>query len=87
MKSVIASVVFFALTSLASQAIAECSTSLTAEQIQDCIVTENAGYYYVPRGKVTAMEETAIAPATANDRDSDDGSKKVVSATNKAQTN
>ncbi len=64
MKSVLASVITIALTVLAYQAKAECPSSLNAEQMQECIVTENAGYYYSPQAASGSIEEQVIAPAT-----------------------
>lgn len=59
---------------------AECPTSLSAEQMQDCIVTENSGYYYNPRGKTNAVDEQTNEPVAASEDDSGD-SKKNVAAT------
>jgi len=43
---------------------ADCPKSLKAEQMIDCIVTEDAGYFYVALAKTTAVEQTAIEAAT-----------------------
>jgi len=85
MKSVIASLLFVSLTILTHQALAECPSSLNAEQMQDCIVTENAGYYYTPNATVTASEQPAIAPSTTNADTPSDGKQTIVSAKAKLQ--
>ncbi len=65
---------------LMQHAMAECPKNLTAEQMQDCIVTEDSGYYYSPRGKINATDEQTNEPVTANEDDSSD-SKNEVAAT------
>ena len=87
MKSVSASVMCVALSILAIQAQAECPTFLNAEQMQECIVTENAGYYYYLRGKVSMSEEETIAPATKTATESSDSQNKIVSVQDKLLKN
>lgn len=82
MKSVLASFIFTMLTVLANQALAECPSSLNAEQMQECIVTENAGYYYSPQAAAGSIEEQVIAPTTtaSSGNESTNESKTIVAA-------
>lgn len=50
------------LTGLAGTSLADCPSTLTAEQMVDCIVKENAGYVYPLRGKT-------VSPATTTSDD------------------
>lgn len=83
MKSVITAITFFALASLVNQAIAECPSSLTTEQMQECITTENDGYYFSARGKTATMEEEYVEPSATDTSESDDDTQHVVSTKEK----
>lgn len=51
MKSTYSVIVIAMLAGLAETALAACPSSLSADQMIDCIVKENAGYVYQMRGK------------------------------------
>jgi hypothetical protein len=85
MKSVLLSSIFVACVTLSHQAMAQCPSALNAEQMQECIVTENAGYFYTPNATVTTSEQPAMAPATVNADTPSDGKQTIVSAKAKLQ--
>lgn len=72
MKLVLAGISLISLTLITNHALADCPSSLNADQMLDCIVTENDGYYYTPRGKNTSMDDQYIEPSTSTANKSDD---------------
>ena len=60
MKHVNQALLFSAIIVVAAPVFAGCPDRLNAEQMIDCIVTENAGYFYVARGVSSVTQQEAI---------------------------
>ena len=85
MKSLFASLLCLGLSVLAYQARAECPSSLNAEQMQECIVSENAGYYYSPRETVTSVDDAPIASTANSNTEPTVSNQTIVAAKDKLQ--
>lgn len=64
MKKNVILFVTLSLAAVSTSALAECPANLSADQMAECIVKENAGYWYTP------SEESVSAQATPSKQDS-----------------
>jgi hypothetical protein len=60
MKLLKQAILFASISVAAMPVFAGCPNSLKAKQMIDCIVTENAGYFYVARGVSSVTQQEAI---------------------------
>lgn len=67
MKKNITLFVALSLASISGSVLAACPSNLSAEQMEECITKENAGYWYTPSDEQSSAQAVPVSTISSNE--------------------